>query len=214
MYGRSSQALWTDTKKNAIYCFGGDNPRQDRDAPSPTDSIQRFTPNGDGGGSWKEVLGFVGEKTFPSNIHGTSSGMFTSDDKNAYYNGGFISERTSPSVSNGEYSNDGLLKLNFETVTLTNSTRLSLPFFRGVFLNVPIYGSDGVLLAFGGSGQRPMGLNVLNIFDKTEQKWYTQMAEGDIPRPRDLPCAVGVHEKNNKTFEMQVFFHFKSGVLF
>lgn len=212
LHARSSQALWYDDERNIIYAFGGDNPSQEQAAPPPTDSIQGFTPDGNGGGSWKEILGFVGEKPFPLNIHGTSSGMYTSDDKNAYYNGGFISSHTSPSVSTREYANLDLLRLNFETITLTSSSRLALPFYRGIFLNVPIYGSDGVLLAFGGSGQGPMGLNVLNIFDKKEQKWYTQMAEGDIPQPRDLACAVGVHEKNNKTFEMQVFFHFKFGV--
>lgn len=202
MYGRSSQALWSDENRNIIYCFGGDNPKQDRDAPAPSDSIQGFTPDGNGGGNWKEVLGFVGEKPFPSNIHGTSSGMFTSDGTDAYYNGGFISERTSPSVPTGEYPNRGLLRLNFDAISLTNSSRLALPFYRGVFLNVPVYGSQGVLVAFGGSGVEPMGFNVLNVFDKKEQKWYTQAAEGDIPRPRDLPCAVGVHEKEQKSFEM------------
>ena len=185
-----------------IYCFGGDNPRQDRDAPAPSDSIQGFTPDGNGGGNWTEVLGLVG-KPFPSNIHGTSSGMFTSDDKDAYYTGGFISERTSPSVPTGEYANRDLLRLNFENITFTNSSSLALSFYRGVFLNVPVYGSRGVLLAFGGSGDNgPVGLNKIYVFDKKEQKWYNQTAEGDVPRPRDLPCAVGVHGKERKSFEM------------
>ena len=178
-----------------IYCFGGDNPRQDRDAPAPSDSIQGFIPNGNGGGNWTEVLGLTG-KPFPSDIHGTSSGMFTNDDKDAYYTGGFISKRTSPSV--GYYKNPDLLRLNFETITLTNSSSLALSFSRGVFLNVPVYGSHGVLLAFGGSG----GVDEIYVFDKKEQRWHTQTAEGDIPQPRALFCAVGVQGKGNKSFEM------------
>lgn len=200
--------MWHDDGKNIIYCFGGDNPGHDQFAPAPTDSVQGFTPNdNDGdGGHWTEVLGFVGEKPFPSNIHGTSSGMFTSDEKEAYYAGGFMSKDTSPSGPAEFQVNSGLLRLNFENITLTNSSSLGLSFFRGVFLNVPIYGSEGVLLAFGGSEDRSdgvaVGLNVINVFDKKEQKWYQQFAEGDIPRPRVLFCAVGVHGKENTSFEM------------
>lgn len=203
MYARSSQALWFDDERNVIYQFGGDNPLQNRFAPPPSDSIQGFTPDGVGGGHWTEIIGLVGEKPFPSDIHGTSSGMFTSDDKDAYYAGGFISERTSPSVPNGNHQNFGLLRLNFETITLTNSSSFGLSFFRGGFLNVPVYGSRGVLLAFGGSSDKgAVGFNIINVFDKKEHKWYPQIAEGEIPRPRDLFCAVGVHGKEHKSFEM------------
>lgn len=124
--------------------------------------------------------------------------MFANDDKTAYYNGGFISEYTSPSVPIGGYQNSDLLTFNFETITLTKSNGFAFPFYRGVFLNVPIYGANGVLVAFGGS----RGLNVINVFDKKEQKWYTQGAEGDIPPARDLACAVSVYEKERKSFEM------------
>lgn len=172
-------------------------------APAPTDSVQRFTPDGNGGGDWAEVLGFVGQKPFPSNIHGTSSGMFANDEKDAYYAGGFISQTTSPSVSVGEYSNYGLLRLNFEAITLKNSSSLGLSFTRGAMLNIPIYGSQGVLLAFGGSDDGEIiGLNVINVFDKKEQKWYQQFADGDVPRPRELFCAVVVYGKEHTSVEM------------
>ena len=202
MYARSSQALWFDNKRNTIYCFGGDNPLDEQSAPPLTDSIQGFTLDGNGGGHWKEVLGLVGEKPFPADIHGTSSGMYTSDDKNAYYTGGFISEKTSPSATQA-YPNTGLLELNFENITLTNTTSLGLSFYRGAFLSVPVYGSQGVVLAFGGADEeRAMGFNMIEIFDKKERKWYSQIAEGDIPRPRSLFCAVGVHGKEHTSFEM------------
>jgi hypothetical protein len=55
LYGRTSQTLWSDEKRN-VYCFGGDNPKQDRDAPAPSDSIQGFTPDGNSGGNWTEIL--------------------------------------------------------------------------------------------------------------------------------------------------------------
>ena len=213
MYSRSSEALWYDDERNVIYCFDGDNPEVERFAPPPIDSIQGFTPDGNGSGSgqWVEVLGFVGKKPFPSDIHGTSSGMFTSDEENAYYAGGFISIFTSPSNrSRSQQVNHGLLRLNFETTTFTNSSSLALSFYRGVMLNVPVFGTKGVLVAFGGSDDRSddqsvelaAGFDVINIFDKEKQKWYRQYAEGDIPRPRILFCAVGVHGKEGTSFEM------------
>lgn len=207
MYTRSTQALWYDDKQNIIYCFGGDNPIREQSPPPPTDSIQGFTPNDSGSGNWTEVLGVVSKKPFPSNIHGTSSGMFTSDDKNAYYVGGFISDLTSPSDSTPgaeAFHNSGLLKLNFEDTTLTNSSSLGLAFDFGVLLNVPSYGSKGVLLAFGGTINKKaaVGFNKIDIFDKKENKWFSQIAEGDIPNPRKLFCAVAVQGKNYTSFEM------------
>ena len=196
-YSRNSQALWFDSRKNIIYCFGGDNAWDN--TLLPLDSFLGFTPDGNGGGNWTEVLGFVGEK-----IHGTSSGMITSDNNDAYYLGGWISPGTSPTVSM-HYSNIGLLQLNFATFTLTNSSELGFPFLGGVLLNVPIYGANGVLITFGGNNQdqdQIVNFNKINVFDKKEQKWYSQIAEGDIPRPRMWFCAVGVHGKGHTSYEM------------
>lgn len=205
LYARSNQALWYDEERNIIYAFGGDN-LEEQSPPPPSDSIRSFTPNGNGGGNWTEVLGVVGRKPFPSNMHGTSSGMYTSDDKDAYYVGGFISERTSPTSSTPEteaYHNPGLLRLNFETITLTNSSDSGLAFDFGVLLNAPVYGSDGVLLSFGGGKKNAVvGFNNIHIFDKKERKWFSQIADGDIPRPRNYFCAVGVQGKNETSFEM------------
>lgn len=201
MYGRSSQALWYDDEKHVIYCFGGDNPGG-FDGPDPADIVQAFTPDEKGGGEWTEALGPVGEKPFPPDIHGTSSGMFANDDNDAYFVGGFINSGTSPSASQ-QFDNTGLLRLNFESLTLTNSTSLGKAPPGGVLLDVPIYGSNGVLLALGGGSiEQPTGFNSIDVFDKKEQRWFSQIAEGDIPRPRARFCAVGIHGKNNASFEM------------
>lgn len=146
----------------------------------------------------------MGEKFFPSDIHGISSGDFVSDDNDAYYLGGFISSRTSPSVSVSDpLINMGLLTLNFETLTLTNWTELGWSSRGGALLNVPIYGSDGVLVAIGGGTiNQSRGFDSIYVFDKKEHKWYSQIAEGDLPRPRFNFCAVGVHGKGHISFEM------------
>lgn len=207
LYSRSSQALWYDDEKNIIYAFGGDNPVAEQFPPPISDNLQGFIPDDNGGGVWTEVLGVVGRKgPFPSNMHATSAGKFTIDDKNAYLLGGFTSERTSPSSStpvSEAFHNPGFLTFNFENTTLTNSSSSGLPFESGVLLNAPVYGSDGVLLYFdGGNKDLNLGFNNIGIFDKMERKWFFQTADEEIPRPRDLFCAVGVQEKNQNSFEM------------
>ena len=144
----------------------------------------------------------MGEKPFPPEIHAASSGMFTSDNNDAYYLGGFISYTTSSTASD-EYRNTGLLQLDFETLTLTNSSELGFSSQGGALLNVPIYGANGVLIAFGGGDQdHGVGLNSIKVFDKKERKWYSQIAEGDIPQPRSYFCAVGVYGKGYTSYEM------------
>ena len=150
------------------------------------------------------------QNPFPSDIHGVTEGKFTSDTNKAYYFGGAIGSATSFSSAKDPYPNNDLLTLNFEDLTFTNSSNLNLSdllkpsgIYGDVLLNVSIYGSQGVLLNFGGNNDSFMtGFNSINIFDKKENKWYYQIAEGDIPRPRIYFCAVDVYEKNHTSFEM------------
>lgn len=183
----------------------------------PSDSIQGFTPDGKGGGNWTEVFGYVGKKPFPDNIRGVTSGKFTSDNNTGFYLGGYVDNTTTPSAASDVWQyNKGLLTLNFEDPTFTNVSNLDLPDSlnhgandAGVLLNVPIYGPKGVLLDFGGGSEGIgdsrgfiKGFNTINIFDKAENKWYSQTAGGDVPLPRYLFCAVGVHGMNHTSFEM------------
>lgn len=203
MYPLNSEALWFDDKRNIIYTFGGDN-SDIEDYVSLSDTMWGFTPNDKGGGGWAEVLGPVGHKPFPSDLHGTTSGMFIGDDNDGYYLGGYISKTTTLNGPDNFYNNTGLLKFNFESLTITNSSGPDLMFDFGALVNVPIYDPNGVLLAFGGLNDQKseIGFNNINIFDKKDHKWYSQTAEGDIPQPRSLFCAVGAHGKEGTSFEM------------
>ena len=171
---------------------------------SVIDSMRGFTPNGKGGGEWAEVLGPVGKKPFPFDILSPTSGKYTGDIKNGYYLDGWISDSSSPNAPHDWYYNTGLLKINFENLTITNSSRPDLFFNTGVLVDVPIYGPNGVLLALGGTNRQEqnIGLNSINVFDKKEDKWYSQIAEGEIPLPRGCFCAVGVYGRERTSFEM------------
>ena len=209
MFSLNVQALWPDDKRNVVYCFGGNN--FGMSYKDPSDSIQAFTPDGKGGGEWAEILGLVGEKRFPYDIHAVSYGEFTSDVDEGFYLGGVMGDITTPfSNSDGLDLSNGLLRLNFESLSFTNSTKPDIPYSSyqrtgdyGVLLNVPIYGPKGVLLLFGGGYDGFIeGFNSINIFDKAENKWHNQTADGDVPPPRQYFCAVGVHGTNHTSFEM------------
>lgn len=178
---------------------------------NPSDSISGFTPDGKGGGEWTEILGLVGKNRFPYDIHGVSFGKFTSDIYEGFYLGGIMGGITTPFLETGtSYPSNSLLTFNFESLNFTNSTKPDIPYSsyqrkgdQGVLLNVPIYGPKGVLLLFGGGYDGLIeGFNNINIFDKAENKWYNQTADGDIPPPRHGFCAVGVHGTNHTSFEM------------
>ena len=190
-----------DDKRDIVYCFGGDISFVNN-GPPPPESIWNFTPNGKGGGNWTEAIGIDGAKSFPPGIIRPSAGAASSDDDDAYYLGGFISERTSTTVSSIS-DNTGLLRFGFENQTLMNSSELGLPFTPGALLNIPIYGSNGVLVALGGGDESHyVSFNNITVYDKKEQKWYSQIAEGEIPQPRSYFCAVGVQGKGRTSFEM------------
>lgn len=198
-----SEALWFDDKKNIVYSFGGDNYN---DYDTVFDSIRGFTPDTEGSGKWKEVVGLNSTIPFPSDIHCPSAGTFTSDGNEAYYLGGFISSATTSEGPYHSFNNTGLLRFNFESLKITNSSGPDLLLDYGAFVNVPIYGSGGVLLAFGGINNQKYSngipFNTIQVFDKKKGKWYSQVAAGEIPRPRNWFCAVGVHGKERTSFEM------------
>ena len=79
---------------------------------------------------------------------------------------------------------------------------------RGLMLNVPSFGTRGILLAIGGKGSLDTSgggdFNNVTIYDKDGQKWYSQTASGAIPEPEYLFCAVGNRGGDNSTYEVYV----------
>ncbi|WP_375449207.1 hypothetical protein [uncultured Nostoc sp.] len=199
----NTEALWFDKKQNSIYCFGGDMSfANDYHVPTPSESIWAFTPDGKGTGNWKEVLGPTAAKPFPSEITRLSSGVDASDESHGYYLGGWANRATSPLITEDGYKlMPGFLTLNFADLTITNT---SDGFYQyGKMINVPYYGTSGVLILLG-KGTLPslLPFNTITIYDKTKQKWYSQLASGTIPDPRINYCIVGVRGIANDTFEM------------
>lgn len=199
----NSAALWFDDERNNFYSFGGMPVRvtdylQSLDFPSP--SIGKFTPNGQGGGVWNEAMGLVGSP-FPQGITAESNGATVSDGSTAYALGGWTRD-----VHLAKQWAPGLLSFDFANQIITNSSDggyvqdFTHP---GTMINIPNYGSRGILMVLGGgNSDHVRGFNNITIYDKGKQKWYSQVATGDTPRPRAFHCAVGIQSRNGSSFEM------------
>lgn len=197
----SGQALWFDEKRNVIYCFGGFRTFVvDSLDPTPFESIWAFTPDGRGSGSWKEVLGPTGTQVFPSDIVRPFYGGFCNDESSGYYVGGFVSTQSTRSVTS-ENASRGLLTFSFDDFHITNtsdgnygrSLRRKPMFGSGKMVNIPKFGSGGIIVLLGeGNPSQVISFINITIYDKTEQKWYSQLASGTLPEPRSDFCIVGI----------------------
>lgn len=199
----NSAALWFDDDRKIFYSFGGiksDVTEYLATLSIPSPSIGKFTPNGQGGGVWVEAMGLVG-RPFPQGITPQSNGATVSDGSTAYALGGWtrndhLAKLWAP----------GLLSFDFAGQTITNSSDGG--YVRdythpGTMINIPNYGSRGILMILGGGNSNHVrGFNNITIYDKGEQKWYSQVATGDIPRPRAFHCAVGMQSRGGSSFEM------------
>ena len=206
------QNLWWDERKNVIYCFGGEKSRlpQRSSVPTPANSIWGFMPDGNGSGAWNQSVGPAAETAYPQNISRPSNGISASDGTTGYFLGGVVGANTDPSLHGSFVSSPGLLKFDFDSGLLQNSTNVPTAIYAwaraGQMISVPAFGRNGTLIAMGGGpGQSELGTGAFNnitIFDIAAQEWLSQTVTGEIPTPRSNFCAVGVQGGDNNTFEM------------
>lgn len=95
----------------------------------------------------------------------------------------------------------GLLTFRFDDFHFTNTSdgnyRRSLSrkemFGSGKMINIQKFGSGGIIVILGeGNPSQVISFNDITIYDKTEQKWYSQLASGALPLPRSDFCVVGM----------------------
>ena len=196
-----------------IFCFGGDSPAQTAPKITPLESVWSFTPDGKGSGNWKEAVGPVSQP-FPQGIHRPSDGAFVTDGEIGYYLGGWMNFQTTRFYDGATPRPAfGLLTVNFTDLSITNTSNGDLPpIFKptgggragqGRMVNIPKYGDSGILVHLGGGDKaHTQGFNNISIYDKTERKWYFQLASGDIPEPRSAFCVVGIQGNKSSSFEL------------
>ena len=204
--------LWFNEKENSIYCFRGDTPdgtaydyqsylnHSRTTSQFHPHSIWASTLDGNGTANWKEVIGPTGPKPFPPGILPGDGPAVSSDESHGYFNGGFERNSTMPRAGRAR----AIFTVNFTDLTITNTSDGANDEFSvfGRMVNVPYFGTSGVLILLG---KDPAITNFSNItiYDTTKKKWYLQKAAGEIPTSdRYYFCLAGIRGIESDTFEM------------
>ncbi|KAF7505668.1 hypothetical protein GJ744_000517 [Endocarpon pusillum] len=76
----------------------------------------------------------------------------------------------------------------------------------GVLVYVPGYSEQGILLGLaGGTNKSYTQMNVIDVYDIAEQKWYKQATTGSIPEYRVNPCAAAVSAADGSSVQVHLF---------
>lgn len=228
--GLEYESLFLDEEREILYSFGGKS--------SQDGGIKDATPNsfysnssrpptmwalevGDKPGSWYMVLGDDAPQRFPSEILQLASGSYATDRNGAYYLGGGISSWSTSAVTDPRafLNTPGLIRFDFATQTLTNSTedgnffasRYTGPnetyFQPGPLFDAP-FGPNGIFISIGGrtapyqvDDENGSGYKSVFIIDKMTNTSYHQRTTGDIPPI----SSKGVHLDDFSTNEFSAF---------
>jgi hypothetical protein len=222
--GLEYQALFVDEKRQTLYSFGGTLSQDGgiRDA-APNSFYSNSSrppaiwalPLGDKPGSWSMVLGYDASKSFPSNIFQPACGSYAADDNSAYYIGGPISSwGTSIKNQSSLLNTPGILRFDFASQTLTNSSEDG-GFFASRYtgpnerysqpgpLYIAPFGPNGVLISIGGrtapyqvDDESGSGYKSVFIMDKNSNTSYHQPTTGEIPPISSGPTHLGDFSTN------------------
>jgi hypothetical protein len=76
----------------------------------------------------------------------------------------------------------------------------------GVLVYVSGYSEQGILLGLaGGTDKSYTQMNVIDVYDIAEQKWYKQATTGSIPEYRVNPCAVATSAADGSSVQVHLF---------
>ena len=215
--------FWTDVAADAVYAYGGEisllNPWTSS-TTAPLESLWSFTPSSDGG-TWQSLD--QSSSVFDSIIR-PIQGSVASGAIGGFNLGGYATKFSSQKLgddSDRSHSIPGLQFYNFTSQECFNNSATGYTLdgtsaWSGTAY-VPIWGTAGLLVAFGGQtspipnisefydGKAYLSMSNISIFDPLNQIWYHQEATGDTPTQRDRFCVVGINGGDNSTYGMRRF---------
>ncbi|KZM21775.1 hypothetical protein ST47_g7169 [Ascochyta rabiei] len=197
----SGGVLWPDITNKLFYLFGGEY--------NDVASVQPFTK------LWYfDVVYNTWNQTSPSPTQsGISwpafgSGIVT-EGGTAYYYGGYLSNKTTPKWNSDPLMLSSLISFDMDTQTWSNQTYDSTSRAGGSLQYLPASAS-GILVYFGGiegdseGGVRYANMSEIRVFDINENKWFTQIASGDVPSPRRGVCAGVAWANDHSSYNIYV----------
>lgn len=199
-YSKANQAIWTDQEAGHFYVWGG---KWIRGRNMTDNELWKFTPDGNGGGSWSTEAPANSELF--DGLHQSEFGSFTNTNDTGFYIGGLASGWTEYHRARNQVL-PGMVAFNMKTKTWHNGTTSFSPFdtlIAGSAHYVPNFGPNGLVMVLGGISSSlvgdpnwatapPFDFQNLTFFDPQTKRKYSQMATGDIPLfPRVSSCVAG-----------------------
>lgn len=205
--------IWYDPSADMVYSIGGDSYvfRGSPELVHPPLTLWGFKPTGTGGVDWEAQpwSSVGGSAIMTSNIAG---GLTATTPRGHYSLGGtfkFVSDQSRYLIL------EELFSYNFGNKTWSNQTLAGLSrsyshntLGGGVY--VPSYGTEGVILFFGGNSPSNRDadsttslkdMHEILVYDIHNDRFYIQQAL-NAPRQRYNFCSVGAGAANNGSYEV------------
>ncbi|KAH8663296.1 hypothetical protein BGZ61DRAFT_321567, partial [Ilyonectria robusta] len=211
--------LWAGAESDTLYRWGGDGPYGNTDLGDDI-ALWAIQLDDDGQGSWAKKS--AANDDFFSDIYSGASGAGTVCDDMGVYVGGYGSgasdARFSETVFPDRMPLPGVLTYNMTDRTWANESTVPLnppygTWISGEALCVPGFTTNSLVFVIGGqTTPRASAARVdadftdfanITFYDPVQNQWYWQEASGDVPRGRELFCAVGV--EGNGTYDIYVY---------
>lgn len=205
-------SLWSDPKSGVLYRYGGAvGWGVDLDLNSDINkALWKFTPDGKGYGTWSKEAP-SNEDVFNSMVQNTrAAAAFCPDEKLGFIVGGFGTSSTDKRFKGVDWPNvmntPGMLRYDANTKTWSNESTTAMTsggvFTTGEALCASGVSNNSLLFVFGGyTASSTNDFTNITFYDTKTKIWHSQPTTGEVPKSRELFCAVGVNGRNG-TYEM------------
>lgn len=209
-------ALWPALDNSSFYSYNGEKSDIDHPIVTGSNKLYKFTSDGSGGGQWSEDnQSYTASSNFTSLVRVGRFANACGPDA-CYAVGGWRSLTTDSAIKD-DIPAAGIVSFNLTSHHWYNDSLVGSvftgPWRDGQLFFTDVAGSDGVLIALGGSvtdltGKNSIVLSLMYvyIYDIATKSWYQQATGGDVPpSPNSSYCAVGLQDGNpvEKTYEVR-----------
>ncbi|KAG8532475.1 uncharacterized protein KY384_002352 [Bacidia gigantensis] len=165
--------------------------------PNPP-NLWALKPDNQGGGTWSQILD--SDAPVLKSVTRPVDAAIAAGPRETWFLGG-------GGLDGSSLAN--MLQFDMENQQFNNVTTKFDSVWHGKLDYVPVYGTDGILIAFPGDSRYGLiDFSTVEVYDVTTQAWYNQTTTGDLPIPRKDHCVTGV-ASSQQTYEIFVYGGFR-----
>lgn len=212
-------AIWPALDNSSFYSYNGEKSDLEHPIVIGSNKLYKFTSDGSGGGQWSEDdQTHTANSNFTNLVRVTLFANACASDT-CYAIGGRRTPKTDEAIKDFIPAS-GIVSFNMTSRHWCNDSLVGSmftgPWLGGQLFFTNIAGSEGVLIAIGGSvtdaaGGNPISLSFgdIYIYDIATKSWYQQATGDDIPSwETTWYCNVGIQNRNsanpaNSTYEVR-----------